>query len=651
VSCLVAVHEVVVDGLIVGHVGIADPARESWSVADLRSLAEIAAVVSKHIEARDARVEVARSRELVTAHNRVHDMIVRGVPLREVLTEICQAIALYDPSLVPSVLQRDPDSNTLHGGVGPQFPQAYHDAIEGAPIGPSIGTCGPAAWFARLTVSENLAEDPNWGPIRGLAQMVGVAHCWSMPAKDSAGQVLGTLAFYGRAPRRPQPEHLALLEDWARVVGAAIERSRNLERLTHDACHDALTGLTNRVAVLERLDFAIKQVRPDAAVAVLFLDLDGLKAINDTLGHDVGDQMLRVQARRLAENVRAHDFVGRLGGDEFVIVAGGVQDPGEAGRLAARLLEAVAQPLTGLTSMSVTASIGIAFVDSPDTDADEALRKADEAMYEAKRAGKDRCIFAEIGHTVQVGRRVQLACALRGAENRGELHLDFQPIVELPAQREVAVEALARWTSPEFGTVEPSEFIPIAEDTGSILPIGGWLLREACEAIVRRNAAGPPVDLHVNVSGRQMANPDFATWVRQTLAHAELPAHRLTLEVTGSVLTRADPVLVTNVRDLVNHGVRLALDDVGVGPLPLEWLYDGLLHAIKLDRSLIARLDTERGRALAAGIVATAHAVGCTVIGEAVETADELARLTALHCDHAQGYHIARPGPLADVSG
>jgi hypothetical protein len=167
VSCLVAVHEVVVDGLIVGHVGIADPARESWSVADLRSLAEIAAVVSTHIEARDARVEVARSRELVTAHNRVHDMIVRGVPLREVLTEICQAIELYDPSLVPSVLQRDPDSNTLHGGVGPQFPQAYHDAIEGAPIGPSIGTCGPAAWFARLTVSENLAEDPNWGPSAG----------------------------------------------------------------------------------------------------------------------------------------------------------------------------------------------------------------------------------------------------------------------------------------------------------------------------------------------------------------------------------------------------------------------------------------------------------------------------------------------------
>ncbi|MEO3936982.1 EAL domain-containing protein [Dermatophilaceae bacterium Soc4.6] len=268
-------------------------------------------------------------------------------------------------------------------------------------------------------------------------------------------------------------------------------------------------------------------------------------------------------------------------------------------------------------------------------------------MYEAKRAGKDRCVFSEVGETVQASRRVQIARALRDAQTRGEMHLVYQPIIDLNTGSTVALEALLRWTSPQFGIVEPTEFIPITEDTGSILPIGAWVLLQACEATVALAVRG--LDLHVNISAIQITHPDFTTWVRQTLAHAQYPTDRLVLEITGSTLTRDDHIAQTNLRNLAALGVRVALDDVGVGNLSLQWLHDGQLTELKLDRTLIARLGTDRGRAIAGGVIATAHGAGCTVSAEGVETDDELHHLHALRCDTAQGFHIAAPQPIDDL--
>jgi EAL domain-containing protein (putative c-di-GMP-specific phosphodiesterase class I) len=227
--------------------------------------------------------------------------------------------------------------------------------------------------------------------------------------------------------------------------------------------------------------------------------------------------------------------------------------------------------------------------------------------------------------------------------------LVYQPIIALATGKTVAVEALPRWTSPEVGDVEPAEFIPVAEDTGSILLIGAWVLLHACESAAVLATRG--LDLHVNVSAVQVTNPGFATWVRQTLSHAQYPAHRLVLEITDTALARDDEAVLANLRDLAGLGVRIALDDVGAGHLSLQWLYDGLLAVLKLDRILIARLGTERGRAIAAGVIATAHAAGCTVSAEDVETDDELHHLEALGCDTAQGLFIAIPSPLECLSG
>ena len=635
---------ILVAGKLVGCLGMADAGRPSWSVDELAVLGDVAIGIAAELERRLARAQVERVHDLVASHNRVHDMIDAGVPLREVLVEVCHIIERYDRSLIPSVLLRDPVSNTLHSGVGPSLPKEYLASVDGAPIGPNVGTCGPAAWFGEFAISADLNEDPKWAPIRAMAQMAGVAHCWSMPIKDSAGEVLGTLALYGRHPRRPQPEHVALLQDWARVAGTALERTRSIARLKHDARHDSLTGLPNRAAIFEKLDTAIQQVRSEAPLAVLFVDLDGLKAMNDTLGHDVADEMIREVARRLTQSVRSQDFVGRFGGDEFIVAAEHLGGADEAGELGAKLLDAVAQPLPGLGSRVITASIGIALIRNSAIDAREAIRRSDKAMYEAKRTGRDRCVFAEVGETVRAGRRLEMARALRGAEARGEMYLVYQPVISLPARRVIGVEALLRWDSPTLGSVAPGEFIPIAEDSGSILQIGAWVLWESCQAMAELAKTGHRLELGVNVSARQLSQPDFPLWVRQTLSHAQFSAANLSLELTETSLLRPDSVSVGNVRSLEAMGVRVALDDFGTGYSSLTWLRDHPFGSIKIDRSFVRGIqEQDSSRAIVAAIIRMAKDLGCTVTAEGVEAETQLQILEELGCDHAQGFLIARP--------
>jgi diguanylate cyclase (GGDEF)-like protein len=424
---LYAEAPVTVDGQVLGQMAIADPDRPAWAKTDLQALDDAAAAVATEVALRLARKEAGRVQQLVASHNKVHDLIASAAPLRDVLVEVLESVERHDPSIIASVLMLDPASSTLHSGIGPSLPAEYLAGIDGVVIGPNVGTCGSAAWSGRLTITADIAEDPKWAPIRDFAKGVGLAHCWSMPIKGPEGEVLGTLAFYGREPRHPLPEHLTLLQDWSRVAGIAIERRRSLDRLTHDARHDGLTGLPNRSAVFEELDEAIQRVGPNGMAAVLFVDLDGLKALNDTLGHSRADEMIREMGNRLSAAVQVNDFVGRFGGDEFVVISEGIGDPEEAAQLAHRLLNAISQPLPGVDSTVVTASIGIALVRSNAVDASEAIRESDSAMYAAKRSGRDRCAFYEGGQHVRTGRRLLLARELRGAEIRGELQLVFQP--------------------------------------------------------------------------------------------------------------------------------------------------------------------------------------------------------------------------------
>jgi diguanylate cyclase (GGDEF)-like protein len=639
------------DGLEVGQVCIADGSDRTWEEVDLQTLDNVAVAVSTEVALRLARNEVERAHQLVASHNRVHELIARAVPIRDILLAVLESIQSYDPKLMPSVLMLDSSSSTLHSGIGPSLPADYLEGVNGVVIGPNVGTCGAAAWSGQLTITEDIALDPKWAPILDRAQSAGLAHCWSMPIMAPTGEVLGTLAFYGSQARHPLPEHLTLLQDWARVAGIAIERHRAIEQLTRDARQDGLTGLANRTAIFERLDEAIQRVVPGSMAAVLFIDLDGLKALNDTLGHDRADDMLREIGERLATTVRADDLVGRFGGDEFVVITEGMAEPEEAVELGLRLLDAISRPLPGVDGTVVTASIGIAPVRTNDVVARDVMSDSDSAMYVAKRSGRDRCSFFRGRQHARTGRRLQLARELRGAEARGEVRLVYQPVVSLLTLEVIAVEALARWTSPTFGEVSPAEFIPIADDTGAIIPLGAWVLRESCEAMARLSAAGYPLMLNVNVSAHQVSNPEFTLWARQTLAHAQFPANRLCLEITETALMRPDTTTKRNLHELAALGASIVLDDFGTGYSSLSWLKEHPFSEIKVDRTFITGLPGDKGDlAIVGGIVAIARAFGSLVTAEGVETAEQLAAVQSLGCDRAQGFLFARPLPLEELT-
>ena len=641
-----------VDGRLLGWMTIANHSDREWSECHLRALENAATAVSTEVSLRLANQEAARVRDLVASHNRLHELIAQAAPLSDVLGELVEGIERYEPSVIPCVVLLDRESSTLHPGAGPSLPPHYLASIDGVVIGPNVGTCGSAAWSGRLTITEDIADDPRWAPIRDFAIEAGLRHCWSMPIKAPDGEVLGTLALYGPRPRHPLPEHLALMQDGARLAGIAIERHRTMERLIHDARHDSLTGLPNRAAIFEQLDDALAGIEPATKVAVLFVDLDGLKTLNDTLGHDRADEMIRQIGERLSAAVRRDELVGRFGGDEFVVIAEGILEEEQAAELGFRLLDAISEPLLGIESTVVTASIGIALVGAAATDAREAIRQADSAMYAAKRAGRGGCSFFEGSQRIRSGRRQSLARELRDAEMRDEMHLVFQPVFEVASSKVVAVEALLRWSCPRFGEVSPSEFVPIAEDTGAIVPLGAWVLRESCETLARiTEQTGRSLELAVNVSAHQLAKPGFAKSVHQTLAHAEFPAERLTLEITETALMQPNAVTTRALHELGSLGVRIVLDDFGTGYSSLSWLKQHPLHGIKIDRSFVKCLPEDVGdRAIVAAVIGIAGALGCTVTAEGVETKTQLDALRALSCERVQGFLLARPVPADELA-
>jgi diguanylate cyclase (GGDEF)-like protein len=643
---------VVVEDEVVGWVAIVDHFGRQWNESDRRALADAASWVLTDVKLGLANRETARLLDLVASHNRLHDLIAQDAPLSDVLGELVEGIERYEPSVLACVVLLDRESSTLHPVAGPSLPAHWLAAMDGVVIGPNVGACGSAAWSGDLTITEDIGEDSRWAPVRDFAIDAGLRHCWSMPIKAADGDVLGTFALYGPKPRRPQPEHLTLMHDGARLAGIAIERHRTMQRLIHDARHDGLTGLPNRRAIFDHLDYALPNIAPENHVAVLFVDLDGLKTLNDTLGHDQADEMIREIGGRLSEVLAVDDFVGRFGGDEFVVVKRGVADNTEAAEVGFRLLDAISKPLAAIQSTVVTASIGIALISDPDTDAPQAIRQADNAMYTAKRAGRDRCsLYGERAPSRANGRH-SLAHALRDAEVREEMSLVFQPVFEVASFEVVAVEALLRWSSPEFGEVSPAAFIAIAESTGAILPLGAWVLREGCETLARvAEVAGRRLELAVNVSAHQLAKPGFARAVYQTLRHAELGAELLTLEVTETALMHPDANSARTLAELESLGVRIVLDDFGTGYSSLTWLKDHPIHGIKIDRSFVTDLPGDAAsRGIVEAVIGMAHALGCTVTAEGVETKAQLEALQALGCERVQGFLLGRPAPIDEIA-
>jgi diguanylate cyclase (GGDEF)-like protein/PAS domain S-box-containing protein len=425
------------------------------------------------------------------------------------------------------------------------------------------------------------------------------------------------------------------------------ERRRIGERLLYEATHDPLTGLANRTLVVRRLTDALRATDRQDTIAVLFLDLDKFKVINDSLGHGVGDEVLRVVGKRLRGGVRHTDLVGRLGGDEFAVVTFHVRNPEEIRTLAKHLRANLANPISvSGRELHIDASIGIVVADPSDTRrAEDLIRDADVAMYQAKTIGPGRYEFFDIALRERLQRRLRLEQELRQAVLNKELWVAYQPVVELATGRTVAVEALLRWNQPALGVISPVEFIPLAEESDLINKIGIQTLRTTTRDMARRRREnGLDLQVAVNLSARQLDDPDLQVTVERALRSAELPPEALCLEITETTLMRDPAGAAIKLQALRRLGVSLAIDDFGTGYASLAQLLRLPLDVLKIDQSFVRELGgPKEAEGIVGGIIAMAHAVGLVVIAEGVETARQAKILRRLGCDQAQGYYFGRP--------
>ncbi|SDA64950.1 putative bifunctional diguanylate cyclase/phosphodiesterase [Mesorhizobium qingshengii] len=434
---------------------------------------------------------------------------------------------------------------------------------------------------------------------------------------------------------------------WVATFDDVTERRRTEERMTHLAHHDTLTGLPNRSMFRERLYLALE----DAAatpLAIFSLDLDRFKAVNDTWGHPAGDWLLKSVAERLQRCLNNEtDIVARFGGDEFVIVQFNFKGIAHAEKLAKRIVEAIAKPFRDKNrDMHVGISLGISVFPNDGSDADTLLKNADTALYRAKSEGRNLYRFFESGMDAMVQARRALEVDLETALPRQEFDLDFQPLMNIESGEIIGAEALMRWHSPARGTVAPDEFIPVAEETGLIVPLGEWALRKACAAAASWPAG---VRIAVNVSAVQLKSGGFARSVISALAFSGVPANQLELEITETVLMDESETVLKTLRQLRELGIRIALDDFGTGYSSLGYLRRFPVDKIKIDRSFIHDLGNRDTAAIVRTIIGLGAELGITVTAEGVETEAQLDFLRANGCVEAQGYLIGVPSKAADI--
>ncbi len=439
------------------------------------------------------------------------------------------------------------------------------------------------------------------------------------------------------------------------AVRDVSERRHFEEQILHQATHDALTGLPNRLLYRQLLEQAMRQAeRDETLLAVLFLDLDGFKTINDTLGHGAGDALLVQVAARIRGALRASDVVGRLGGDEFTILLAGIRHVHVISQIADNILAAIARPyeVEG-REVNITASIGITVFPLDDANADSLLRNADTAMYHAKQEGRNRYSYYTAEMNRQMRQRLEVETGLRHALRENQFEVFYQPQVEVGTGRWVGLEALIRWRHPARGLIPPAEFIPVAEDSGLIEAIGEWVLTAVCRQIIEWDDKGfPPLRVAVNLSARQFAKPNLVDEVAAIFrSHGkDVLGERIELEVTESMLVGDMPRSVAQLKALREMGLKLAIDDFGTGYSSLSYLKRLPLTALKIDRSFIDGVTHgEDDAAIARAIIELAHSLRLAVVAEGVETTEQWQWLREHGCDLAQGYLFGRPMPAADV--
>ena len=583
--------------------------------------------------------------ELLVLEHDVLRAIATGRSLPEAMDILCGRVEALLPAVACSVLAVE--DGRLHPLAGPSLPERFSRALEGHPIGPAAGSCGAAAYLGVEVDVLDIATDPRWEVARDFLEELQFTSCWSSPILARDGSTLGVFAFYYRDRSGTRNVERDIVDACVPLCAIAIEHERASAQVHRLAYRDPLTHLPNRTAFFEGARQLLAGSPPGESLAVVYVDLDGFKEINDTFGHWTGDQVLSGVGQRLAALVEECGLVARLGGDEFALIRSGV-DAEEMAALAGRLIASFEAPFNveGQSAM-LSASAGIAFREPGDDDLSELMKNSDLALYRAKAEGGRRFCFFTPDMAAAARRRRDLEGDLRKALDRGEFYVVFQPIVDLATGVPRGCEALVRWRQPTAGLRLPAEFISLAEELGLIAPIGAWVLEEACRA-----AARWPDDIYVavNLSAIQLRDPGFCEEIRASLARTGLPARRLQIEITESVLLAESAATARTLNVLRDMGIAIALDDFGTGYSSLRSVRAFRPDKIKVDGSFVQDLESnDQSRTVAAAVIAMARSLGLVTTAEGVETAAQARFLERDGCVEAQGFLFSKPRPAEEI--
>jgi diguanylate cyclase (GGDEF)-like protein len=593
--------------------------------------------------------ERKRAEALLSGEKQVLEQIVSGASLPEVLEILVHGIEAQSGRMFCTILLSDDQGRLQHAGAY-GISKDFLSAAKRLVIPPTADTFARTGTTGEAHASLDMSSEPVWADYRDLALRHGLQARWAAPIHSTTGSVLGLVATYYREHDNPDPHDLRLIEIACNLTRIVIERKHAEARMEFLAHYDSLTGLPNRTLFRDRLAHAIARAdRDNQMLALMFIDLDRFKTINDTLGHHIGDLMLKGVAERIKTCVREEDTAARLGGDEFTVILEQITAPEDASGVAQKIIDELSPPFNLLGNEAfITASIGISIYPTDNTDMDGLLKNTDAAMYNAKETGRNNFQFYAKEMNVKALGRLELENSLRHAVERGEFVLYYQPKISLDTGKTAGMEALLRWVHPRRGIVSPIEFIPLLEETGLINQVGDWLIHTACiQNKIWMDAGFPPMRVAVNLSARQFQHNDLLQHVTRALDDSGLDGDFLELEVTESLLMQNPEYILDVFHEMGALGVvRIDIDDFGTGYSSLSNLKRFPITTVKIDQSFIQGIPhDEEDVAIVTTVIGMAKSLKLKVIAEGVENEAQLALLCELGCDEVQGYVFSRPLP------